>query len=81
MGTKPGVRKAHHQTGANDGGGGTAWFRKESLAPITSGPPGDVPAENEQIFLGFIALAAGAALPDSGPVLDCEVISLPEGQR
>jgi hypothetical protein len=79
MGTKPGVRKAHHQTGANDGGGGTAWFRKESLAPMMSGPPGDVPPDNEQIF--FIALAAGAALPDSGPVLDCEVICLPEGQR
>ncbi len=81
MGTKPGVRKAHHQTGANDGGGGTAWFRKESLAPMTSWPPGDFPADNDQIFLGFIALAAVAALPDSGPVLDRVVIPLAEGQR
>jgi hypothetical protein len=80
MGTKPGVRKAHHQTGANDGGGGTAWFRRKSLAPMTSGPPGEIPADNNQIFLGFIALAASVR-PDSGSVLARVVIPLPEGQR
>lgn len=81
MGTKSGVRKAHHQAGANDGGGGTAWFRKESLAPMTSGPSGDFPADNDPIFLGFIALAAVAAPPGSGPVLARLVVPLPEGHR
>lgn len=81
MGTQPGVRKAHHQTGANDGGGGTAWFRKESLAPMTFGPPGNSPADNDQALLGFIPLAPVAALPDSGPVHARLVVPLPEGHR
>jgi len=81
MGTNPGVRKAHHQTGANDGGGGTAWFRKKSLAPTTSGPLLDFPADSDQDSLDLMALAVVAALPDSGSALHCLVIPLPEGQR
>jgi len=51
MGTNPGVRKAHYQTGANDGGSGTAWFRKKSLAPTPSGPRLDPRACSESLPL------------------------------
>lgn len=81
MGTNPGVRKAHHQTGANDGGGGTAWFRKKSLAPTTPGFLLGFPADSDQESLNLIALAAVAALPDCGSALGCLVIPLPGRQR
>jgi hypothetical protein len=81
MGTNPGVRKAHHQTGANDGGGGTAWFRKKSLAPTTSGFLLHFPADSDQDSLNLKAFAAVTALPDSSSALDCLVIPLPEQRR
>lgn len=80
MGTNLRVWKAHHQTGADGGGGGTAWFRKESSAPTTSGPLLDFRAGSDQDSLDLLALAAVAALPDSGAALDCAVILPRPGQ-
>ncbi|WP_458781287.1 GAF and ANTAR domain-containing protein [Arthrobacter sp. D3-16] len=80
MGTNLRVWKAHHQTGADGGGGGTAWFRKQSSAPTTTGPLLDFRAGSDQDSLDLLAFAAVAALPDSGAVLDCAVIFPRPGQ-
>jgi hypothetical protein len=80
MGTNLGVRKLHQQTGTDDGGGGTAWFRKQSSVPTTSGPLLDFRAENDQDSLDLLVLAGAAALSDTGSQLDC-VVLLPQPRQ
>lgn len=67
MGTNPAVRKVHHQAGADDGGGGTAWFRKESSVPTTSGPHLGVRAEKDQDPLDLEAETVLSDLPGGAP--------------
>jgi hypothetical protein len=73
MGTNLGVRKLHHQTGADDGGGGPTWSRKESSAPTATTPLLDFRADNDQDSLHLLALAGATALSDTGCQLDCAV--------
>lgn len=80
MGINLGVRKLHHQTGTDDGGGGTAWFRKESSVPTTSAPLLDLRAENDRESADLLVLAGAAVLSDAGCQLDC-VVSLPQPRQ
>lgn len=61
------VRTLHHQTGADDGGGGTAWFRKESSVPTSSGLLLDFRAERDQDSLDLVADTVGSDLPAVAP--------------
>jgi GAF domain-containing protein len=76
LGTNLRVWKTHHQTGADDGGGGTAWFRKESSAPTHSFSLLDLRAGTDQDSLDLLAHAAASNFPGTGGSLDC-VVSLP----
>jgi hypothetical protein len=61
------VRTLHHQTGADDGGGGTTWFRKESSVPTSSGLLFDFPAEKDQNSPDLVADTVWSDLPAVAP--------------